>query len=157
MTHKTLIKRVLNVTIGLVVFALVMTFSLEISNALCIQPDEEGEWVNIDPNTRGLTRINLRFVCQDQIRNGEPYPPGPPWYVHIWGKCHPTDCDWGEVGATQLTSGYIYAFYDHGFAKRYVYAKMSAVRPGLLYVYMWTNFTDPGRADYSMHCYFRRR
>src|ERR1041384_1208085 len=57
-----------------------------IAHALCIQPFEDGQWVNADANTRSLTHINLRFICQDQILNGQPYPPGPPWYVHAWGK-----------------------------------------------------------------------
>jgi hypothetical protein len=125
--------------------------------ALCAQPEEEGNWENTDPNTRSLTRIQLRFVCQDQILNGEPYPPGPPWYVHVFGKCHPTDCDWGEVGAQRLSSGHIFAFYDQGFARRYVYARMSQYRPGQLWVYTWTDFTDPSRPDYDVHNWFRRR
>lgn len=124
--------------------------------ALCIQPQEEGSWRNVDPQTRSLTRVKLRFVCQDQILNGQPYPPGPPWYMHLWGKCHPTDCDWGEVGAQRLGSGYIYAFYNHGFARRYVYARMSTVFPGRLWVWMWTDFTDPARPDYSSSNYFER-
>ncbi len=125
--------------------------------ALCIQPPEEGNWRNADSNTRSLTRIQLRFVCQDQILNGQLYPPGPPWYVHIFGKCHPTDCDWGEVGAQQLTTDHIYAVYDQGFAKRYVYAKMSQYRPGQLWVYTWTDFTDPNRPDYAVHNWFVRQ
>ena len=35
--------------------------------ALCSQPQEEGNWVNVDSNTRSLPRIQLRFVCKDQI------------------------------------------------------------------------------------------
>ena len=124
---------------------------------LCVQPEEEGNWVNADPDTRSLTRINLRFVCQDQILNGQLYPPGPPWYVHIWGKCHPTDCDWGEVGGQRLESGHIFAIYRQGFATRYVYAKMSKYRAGQLWVYTWTNFTDPHRPDYGVHNWFRRQ
>jgi hypothetical protein len=126
------------------------------ANGLCLQPKEEGKWRNADPSTRSLTHIELRFVCQDQILNGQLYPPGPPWYVHIFGKCHPSDCDWGEVGAQQLPTGHIYAVYDQGFAKRYVYARMSQYRPGQLWVYMYTDFTDPNRPDYEVHNWFVR-
>lgn len=126
------------------------------AHALCAAQEEDAQWINADPATQGITRAHLRFVCQDQILNGEPYPPGPPWYVHLWGKCVPDDCDWGEVGARRLGSGHVYAHYDQGFAKRYVYARMSAYRPGQLWVYIWTDFTDPSRPDYGMHQWFRR-
>jgi hypothetical protein len=111
--------------------------------------------VNTDAATNSLTRIQLRFVCQDQVLNGQLYPPGPPWYVHIYGKCSPTDCDWGEVGAQRLSTGHIYTMINHGFAVRYVYAKMSIYRPGQLWVYMYTHFLD-GRPDYEVHNWFRR-
>lgn len=130
------------------------------AEALCVLPEEQGSWENADPNTRSLTRAELRFTCQDVILNGEPYPPGPPWHVHLWGKCHPTDCDWNEVGARSVTIGtrtYIYAFYDQGFAKRYVYADMSLYRPGQLWIWMWTDFTDPSRPDYESQNWFVRR
>jgi len=127
------------------------------AQALCVQPEEEGNWTNTDPDTRSITRINLRFVCQDVILNGEPYPPGPPWYMHIFGACSPTDCNWGEIGAQWLSSGdFVYGVYDQGFAKRYVYAKMSAYRPGQLWVWMYTDFTDPGRADYTVNNWFTK-
>jgi hypothetical protein len=127
------------------------------ARALCVQPQEEGHWTNDDPNTRSLTRAELRFTCQDQILNGQPYPPGPPWHIHLWGKCHPTDCDWGEVGATEVTVGgrtYIYAVYHQGFATRYVYADMSLYRSGELWIWMWTDFTDPARPDYESQNWF---
>jgi hypothetical protein len=130
------------------------------ASAQCIQPEEEGSWVNTDPNTRSLTRADLRFTCQDQILNGEPYPPGPPWHMHLWGKCSPTDCDWTEIGAQPVTIGsrsYIKAIYRQGFATRYVYADMSLYRRGQLWIWMWTDFADPGRADYESQNWFRRR
>jgi hypothetical protein len=124
--------------------------------ALCVEQPEAGRWKNADPATRSIPRIELRFVCQDLVINGQLHPPGPPWYVHVWGKCHPTHCDWGEVGASRIPAGHIYATYNQGFARRYVYAKMSAYRPGQLWVYIWTDFTDPARADYAVNNWFVR-
>jgi hypothetical protein len=124
--------------------------------ALCLTPQEEGSWRNVDSGTRSLTRVELRFVCQDQILNGQPYPPGPPWYFKAWGRCHPTDCEWAEVGGDELGSGFVYFTVDHGFARRYVYARMSTVYPGRLWVWMWTDFVDPARPDYSSSNYFER-
>ena len=49
-----------------------------------------------------------------------------------------------------------FGFYDQGFAKRRVYAKMSAYRPGQLWVHWDTDFTDPSRADYSKDEWFIR-
>jgi hypothetical protein len=41
--------------------------------------------VNADPNTGGITRVTIEKVG--------------PWHVkvHVFGSCHPTDCDWGSV------------------------------------------------------------
>jgi hypothetical protein len=130
---------------------------LQTAYPLCAAQDEDDWWVNTDPNTRSITRIHLRFVCQDMVLNGELYPPGPPWYVHIYGKCHPSDCDWGEVGAQRLSSDHIYTVYRQGFATRYVYARMSQYRPGQLWVYTWTDFADPNRPDYGSHNWFQRQ
>ena len=35
------------------------------SQAICLWPQEAGDWTNIDPHTRSVTRIQLEFVCQD--------------------------------------------------------------------------------------------
>jgi hypothetical protein len=45
-----------------------------------------GEWHNIDPNTRGIVRI-LITEGDGAIK------------VHVWGRCHPEPCDWGEAPA----------------------------------------------------------
>lgn len=119
----------------------------------CLQQSEEGIWLATDPSN-SIPRAQLRFNCQDQILNGEPYPPGPPWYVHLWGACSPTNCDWGEVGGRRLDNGVIYATYDHGFARRGVH--IQATSPGELWVYIYTHFVDgSGRQDYEMEQFMR--
>lgn len=138
---------------GLVVLAILIVPGVLFGQ--CIAQPEDGAWVNTDPNTRSITRIQLRFVCQDQILNGQPYPPGPPWHIHIFGKCHPTDCDWSEADGQRLGSGFVYGVYYQGFATRYVYARMSAYRPGQLWVWMYTDFADPARPDYEVNNWFR--
>lgn len=146
---KKIIKAILR-TSGLLLVAIV-------SYGLCLAPFEEGQWSNIDSDTRGITRVDIRFICQDQILNGVPCcPTGPPYYIHLYGKCHPNDCDWGEVGAQRTSGGFIYGTYDQGFAKRYIYIKESQYRPNTIWMYVYTDFTDANRLDYSMHQWFRK-
>jgi hypothetical protein len=138
--------------------AILIVFALAIMS-LCITPPEEGNWINRDSETSGITRVEVQFVCQDVIVNGEPYPPGPPFYVHLWGSCTPSDCDWGQVGANPVTIGttdWIYAFYDQGFARRYVYIKPSALYPDNLFMWIYTDFTSPSRPDYVSRHWFRQ-
>jgi len=62
----------------------------------------EGKWVNADSNTGGITRLQIR-------QNGAQVA------VHAFGKCHPTDCDWGqEKGPVVGNSANI--TWDQGFA-----------------------------------------
>jgi hypothetical protein len=151
-------RRLLVTSLGLVgaliIVGAVMGLAPNRTEALCLQPAEDGNWTNTDPNTRSITRISLRFVCQDVRLNGQLYPPGPPWHVHVFGACHPVDCDWGEAGARWTSSERIYAVYDQGFAKTYLWAKMSQYRSGQLWVYTWTDFADPARSDYGSQDWF---
>lgn len=122
----------------------------------CQTQPEEGMWIPPVPSN-GLTRILVRMNCQDLILNGEPYPPGPPWYVHVWGSCSPTDCDWGEIGGKRLNTGPIYAMYDHGFSEVHVYAQVVQTDPEILWIAAATHFKDDsGRADYVEENWFRR-
>jgi hypothetical protein len=120
--------------------------------AICLTQVEDGLWQNINPHARSIHRIRLRFVCQDVILNGKPYPPGAPWYVRVWGVCHPSDCVWSEVPARRV-GGAILASYDHGFAARRLVVR--AAPGGRLIVRMHTNFRD-GRRDYDTFDLFRR-
>lgn len=68
------------------------------ANAECNRP-QQGSWVNRNPNSRSLTRIQLTSDCSDNPLNGPveigkaPKQPAAPWGVRIFGKCHPKDCD----------------------------------------------------------------
>lgn len=119
------------------------------AQALCIDPPEDGLWVNVNPNTRGITRAVVEFHCIDVIFPGHPIPPS--WYVTLWGKCHPTDCPWGRVPATSRRVGgrtVIIARYNQGFAKRLVTIR-HIPRGNRLRIHIRTNFVDPHRRDYS--------
>lgn len=69
-----------------------------------------GTWTNIDPETRGLTKIQI-------TRQGGEH------QVQVWGSCDPTDCDWGKSDLTMLGTSvsdetpndYALATWDHGF------------------------------------------
>jgi hypothetical protein len=52
----------------------------------------EGTWKNTDANTRGLTTLSVRTA-------------GESVWVHAWGACHPSDCDWGEVSGASFAAG----------------------------------------------------
>ena len=122
--------------------------------ALCVTPGEAGAWTNVDANTRGIVRANVRFQCQDQILNGQPYPPGEPFYIKLYGSCHPTACEWQEVGANSIAGGWLRGTIDQGFAKRDIRFKRLA--DGRLRVIIYTDFRDPGRRDYRSDELFNR-
>jgi hypothetical protein len=148
----------------IIIFTLAAVLQHELFSQ-CITPFEAGNWTNIDLSTRGITHINVNFSCNDVVlcgvdQNGNVtcQPPPPPFQVHLWGKCHPSDCDWstasGNVYIAPDGTHWIYIYYDQGFAKRYVYLKPSALFPGDLFMWMYTDFSDPGRADYVMRNWF---
>jgi hypothetical protein len=137
----------------------------EITFSQCITPFEAGTWTNDDRTTGGITRIHIDFSCNDQIlcgidANGNVTcsTPGPPFQVHLWGKCSPSDCDWGTVSGTDWLAPdgthWIFAFYNQGFARRYVYIKPSAFIAGHLFMWMFTDFGSPTRADYVTQSWF---
>ena len=61
-----------------------------------------GSWINQDPGTGGVTQVVVRRGHEELL-------------VHAWGKCTPTDCDWGETKIT-LWNGLGIGVWDHGFA-----------------------------------------
>jgi thioredoxin-related protein len=72
-----------------------------------------GEWINVDASTQDITR----FVVQLDGTNLS---------IHAFGKCEPTDCDWGTVelrlcrvdGSKNETRAF--GKWDHGFSETYM-------------------------------------
>jgi hypothetical protein len=123
------------------------------AQALCVEHPMQGNWQNIDASTRSITRVSVGFHCGDQILcdpNGNCS--GGESYVTLrpYGKCHPTDCDWGVRRADSMGDGWERATYTHSWATKYVWVKTYQYN-GLTYlrVYVHTDFTAAdGRTDY---------
>jgi hypothetical protein len=73
----------------------------------------------------------------------------------MWGKCHPTDCDWGieTTDISDASDGTLNLVWDPGFAIRT--QDLILLLDGRLKVITFTHFTDnSGRLDYESTGYF---
>jgi hypothetical protein len=103
-----------------------------------------GSWKNMDEKTRGITRIAIRNE-------------GKALLLQVWGRCHPTDCDWGSVQATAFSGSIegrgsdirsIGAVFKTGFAETNL--SIYPVDGNIIRVESTTHFTDrSGRSDYA--------
>ncbi len=102
-------------TIQLIIAAGFLFFS-SLTFAATPITDFAGEWINVDEDTRGLTRMVVT------IKGGQPY-------VHAFGSCSPRDCDWEtKKGTYFFTAGHHfisvnYKFEDKGITKQIVMRK----------------------------------
>ncbi|HYR89664.1 MAG TPA: hypothetical protein VE422_36660 [Terriglobia bacterium] len=148
----------------LVLLAVLLFKPVTAHAGLCGVPAEDGTWHNYDSNTQSVTWVVFRMECRDASRtvcNGnictttsavEPH-----YFIKVWGKCHPTDCYWGEaegVAQTGSNAGWYTFHFDQGFANRYVWVRTYPQWPGWLRVWIWNDFVDPGRADYTIDEWF---
>jgi hypothetical protein len=105
-----------------------------------------GGWKNVDGNTGGITRIEIRSGAKSM-------------QIHMWGKCHPEDCDWGEVSIplADADNRTISIRWSH-FDGRLVSTQQFDLLPdGRLRVITHTHFSDgSGRPDYDSTDYFSR-
>ena len=96
-----------------------------------------GTWKNIDPNTKGVTKIIAETTGAASIRT--------------YGQCSPVDCDWGTSAAFSLPSIYPYEYYvsyNDAAAKRYMYFDLDCTDTYLT-VKLVSNYHDnrPTRTD----------
>ncbi|NTV99026.1 MAG: hypothetical protein HGA70_07675 [Chlorobiaceae bacterium] len=112
-----------------------------------------GNWKNADPNTSGITTL---------VISGS----GNALRLHAWGKCHPQDCDWGEVEAyaygpnvsTPLdpSAQAVSAVYTTGFSQTLIIVRPSGGNTIRAEVY--TRFTDgSNRSNYNAVYTFKRQ
>ena len=109
-----------------------------------------GNWVNQDNDTSGVTRVVVTHAGPDRVN------------VHVFGQCHPSDCDWGTVpghsyfegpSSNRVTS--VMARFHTGFGNKIVILR-DVAGPRLNYEVL-TDFTDnSGRRDYDMSGGLRR-
>jgi len=110
-----------------------------------------GDWNNVDTNTGGITKLSIA-VSGDSAN------------VHAWGKCHPTDCDWGTspgvAFAPDVSSDLagqavaLMAVYNTGFSETTLFIKPQGNR---LSVQSYTRFTDnSGRSNYASSYVFQK-
>lgn len=96
-----------------------------------------GKWKNVDPSTAGLTSLEIAVEGKN-LR------------ISTWGKCHPTDCAWGEARGTAYAPSVQSNLADTAQAISTVYETplgqiILIIRPvedGRIEVEVLTNFTD---------------
>jgi hypothetical protein len=112
-----------------------------------------GTWKNTDPNTAGVTKLSI-------TGNGNSLK------MRAWGKCHPQDCDWGEVNAYAYAPGVssnidqnaqaVSALFSTSFSQTLVIVRpnsRSTIRADI-----YTRFTDnSGRSNYTASYTFNRQ
>lgn len=125
--------------------ALILALLLMQSLSFAAVSQFTGTWKNADPNTGGITRLAI---------SGS----GNALTMHAWGKCHPQDCDWGEVSANPYAPGVssnmeqnaqaVSAIFSTGFSQTLVIVK--PLSRSTLRAETYTRFTDgSGRSNYS--------
>lgn len=138
-------------TIYLLVLCLL---ALAMASGASAQLDQfPGYWTNIDPNTSGVTTLEIGAS-------------GTGVTVQAWGKCHPTDCDWGvaypsyaygpSVSSDLITDALaVSAVWTTGFSET-----LMIIRPAggdRLQADVYTRFTDgSGRTAYTQSDVFER-
>ncbi len=139
----------MKIFLSLVTAGLLLLISLSTCSASLAQ--FAGDWSNVDPNTGGITKLSIAIS-------------GASANVHAWGKCHPTDCDWGGVNAFAFASDVssdpvsqaqaLMATFITTFSETTLFISPQGSR---LSVQSYTRFTDnSGRSNYASSGMFQK-
>jgi len=139
----------MKVILSLATACLMMLISISTCTASLSQ--FAGDWTNVDSNTGGITTLGIGIS-------------GSSASVQAWGKCHPTDCDWGAVPAYSFgpdvssdpvnQAQALMAVFDAGFSETTLFIKPQGNR---LSVQSYTRFKDSsGRANYASSYVFQK-
>jgi hypothetical protein len=135
--------------LSMVAASLLLFISLSTCSASLAQ--FAGDWNNVDPNTGGITKLSISVS-------------GASSNVHAWGKCHPTDCDWGSVNAFAFAPDVssdpvsqaqaLMATFVTTFSETTLFIKAQGSQ---LSVQSYTRFTDnSGRSNYGSSDIFNK-
>lgn len=121
------------------------------ADASCRSTPESGGWVNVDPDSKAITRLAISRLCRDVIIDDEYASWGPNWYVELTGDCGTKQCIWGRFGAEQSRSHYrprldrrssddekavriypVFVSFERWDMRYYLYIHMSPDRDGTL-------------------------
>ncbi len=139
----------MKIFLSIVAVSLLLLISLSTCSASLAQ--FAGDWNNVDPNTGGITKLSIAIS-------------GASANVHAWGKCHPTDCDWGGVNANVFASDVssdpvsqaqaLMATFITAFSETTLFINPQGSR---LSVQSYTRFTDnSGRSNYASSGVFQK-
>lgn len=140
--------------------AAVSVFTAGPASALCAVDPLTGDWHNIDANSSSMTRVVVETcqpvttcsggICTTQHDAGT--------FMTPYGRCSPTDCNWGRKQAQQMGDGWIRTIHGFGFKTSHVWAKTYQYY-GRTYLRLWVHndFTAAdGRTDYTTDQWFLR-
>lgn len=122
-----------------------------VNSAIAAPQDFVGTWVNTNQNTNSITRVVVTRA-------------GTALRIQAFGKCQPSDCDWGQ--ATLLTYGRSVqdadhiaatATYNKGFSNTLLTLTLGGTGRSQINLQGFTQFTDnSGRQNYLSQESFRR-
>ena len=116
-----------------------------VAPAMATPQDFVGTWVNMNPNTSGITRFVVRSTGSNTLN------------IRVFGKCHPTDCDWGTTqlityGSSVQDSDHKFATanYRPGFSSTLLTFNLNVRNRRQITLQSFTQFLDnSGRQNYS--------
>jgi hypothetical protein len=116
--------------------------------------DFVGTWVNTDSDTGGVTRLVITSVAgSDDLM------------IQVFGRCHPSDCDWGSTDLVTYGSSVQdpdhtqgTAQYQKGYANTLLTLQLRGMARDRINLQSFTEFTDSShRENYALQEQFERR